>query len=136
MMLLLVLAIEPDWLWHLPRANPRLWLLIMFFYPLLSVYPQGILYRALYYRRYARLFGQGWTARLVGAAAFSFCHVFFLNPLALVLTLVGGWFFCRTYERTRSLPVSNLEHALLGALLFTIGLGRFLYHGTQALFNG
>lgn len=135
-MLLLVLAIDPDGLWDLPRANQRLWLLIMIFYPLLSVYPQGILYRALFYHRYARLFGQGWTVRLAGAAAFSFCHVFFLNPLALVLTLVGGWFFCRTYERTRSLQVSNLEHALLGALLFTIGLGRFFYHGTQVLHNG
>ncbi|MDD5707382.1 MAG: CPBP family intramembrane metalloprotease [Kiritimatiellae bacterium] len=129
----LVLLIEPDWLFQLPRTSPQLWLLIMCFYPLVSVYPQGILYRALYYRRYAVLFPHAWSVRLAGAMAFSFCHLFFLNLWALLLTLAGGWFFGRTYERTRSLPVANFEHALYGCLLFTIGLGRFLYHGTMAL---
>ncbi len=134
-MTVLVLLIEPAWLLSLPRENPRLWLLIMCFYPLLSVYPQGIVYRALFYRRYAPLLPHPWSARLAGALAFSFCHLFFLNPWALLLTLAGGWFFNRTYERTRSLPVANFEHALYGGLLFTIGLGRFLYHGTQALLD-
>ena len=32
---------------NLPRSNPRLWSLVMIFYPILSVYPQGIIYRAL-----------------------------------------------------------------------------------------
>jgi len=132
---LLVLRLKPEWLLGLPRENPRLWLLIICFYPLVSVYPQGIVYRALYYRRYAPLLPHAWSARLAGALAFSFCHLFFLNPWALLLTLAGGWFFNRTYERTRSLPVANFEHALYGGLLFTIGLGRFLYHGTMALLD-
>jgi membrane protease YdiL (CAAX protease family) len=45
------------------------------------------------------------------------------------MTLVGGLLFAHTYWKTRSLLVSAIEHALYGCLLYTIGLGRFFYHG-------
>lgn len=135
LMTVLVPAIAPGELFRLPRERPLFWLLIVCCYPLLSVFPQGILYRALYYRRYAALFPRPWLARLAGAMAFSFCHLFFLNGWALLLTLAGGWMFNRTYERTRSPAAANIEHAIHGCLLFTIGLGRFFYHGTQALLD-
>lgn len=128
-----VLWIAPDWFFELPRQRTGLWVLIVCLYPILSVYPQGIVYRALYYRRYAVLWSSPLLARLAGAVAFSLAHMVFMNPWALALTFAGGWFFNRTYERTQSLPVSNLEHALCGVAVFTIGLGRFFYHGTQAL---
>lgn len=132
-LLALVLVLDATRLFELPRTRPRLWLLILCAYPLVSVYPQGVLYRGLYYARYATLWQRPWQARLAGAAVFSLAHLCFANGWALGLTLVGGWFFCRTYERTRSLQVANLEHALCGCLIFTLGLGRYLYHGTQAL---
>ncbi len=133
LLLALVLALDRTRLFELPRLRPVIWLLVLCVYPLASVYPQGVLYRGLYYARYAALWSRPWQARLAGAVAFSLAHLCFGNGWALGLTLVGGWFFCRTYERTRSLQVANLEHAVCGCLLFTVGLGRYLYHGTLAL---
>ncbi len=128
-----VLLIAPDQFLNLPRSNPRLWGLVMVFYPLLSVYPQGILYRGLFYARYAGLFGSERAARLAGAVAFSLAHLVFANGWALALTVVGGFVMCRTYRRTGSLMASDIEHALYGQLVFTTGWGRFLYHGTVRL---
>ena len=44
-----MLLIEPRGFMLLPRRDPRLWALVMVFYPVLSVVPQGILYRALFH---------------------------------------------------------------------------------------
>ena len=44
---------RPEWLFAFPRHNPRFWALVCVAYPLVSVLPQGILYRALWTKRYA-----------------------------------------------------------------------------------
>jgi membrane protease YdiL (CAAX protease family) len=62
---------------------------------------------------------------LISALIFAWMHLIFRNPLAVILTLVGGWFFAQTYARTRSLRLVCLEHALYGNLIFTIGLGEY-----------
>lgn len=124
----------PESFFALPRRNIVFWLVIMVCYPLLSVFPQGIIYRGFFLGRYGPLFSSPLARRIVAALCFSFSHVFFLNAWALALTFVGGLFFMRTYERTGSLFLANFEHALYGDLLFTIGYGSlFLYHGTLAL---
>lgn len=128
-----ILLVAPEQLLELPRRNLSLWGLVMVFYPLLSVYPQGILYRGLFYARYARLFRTEHGAWLAGAVIFSFAHIVFLNVWAVALTLVGGFFINRTYRKTGSLLASDLEHAVYGQLVFTAGWGRFLYHGTVRL---
>jgi len=113
----------------LPRERPALWLLILLLYPPLSVLPQGVVYRAFLFHRYAGLF----PARALpwaSAAAFAWMHVVFRNPWAVALTLAGGWMFAQTYRRTRSLLLSSLEHAVFGALVFTLGFGPFFFHGT------
>lgn len=123
--------LAPELWLALPRRSPGLWLAAILLYPLVSVVPQGVIYRALFYHRYAGLFGGGWRSRAVGAVAFAWCHIVFDNYWAVALTLAGGWFFCGTYERTRSRVIANLEHALYGAAIFTLGLGEFFYRGTQ-----
>ena len=125
--------IHPDWLFSFVSSHPKFWIVVMFAYPVLSVVPQGVIYRAFFRERYAALFPNAAARTLVAAACFSFCHVFFLNVWALLLTFVGGILFWRTYEKTGSLLLANLEHALYGDLVFTIGYGGFLYHGTLAL---
>ena len=35
----------------------------------------------------------------------------------------------RRYQRTGSLLVVSIEHALYGITIFAIGLGRYFYHG-------
>ena len=125
--------IHPDWLFSFVSSHPKFWILVMFAYPVLSVIPQGVIYRAFFRERYASLFPNPFVRTFVAAACFSFCHVFFLNVWALLLTFIGGLLFWRTYEKTGSLLLANLEHAIYGDLVFTIGYGGFLYHGTLAL---
>jgi uncharacterized protein len=64
---------------------------------------------------------------LACAAAFSLVHVIFRNPLAIVLTFLGGVLFAYRYQKSGSLFVSAFEQSLYGSFLFTIGLGRYFY---------
>jgi membrane protease YdiL (CAAX protease family) len=131
-----ILLVAPEQFMELPKTNLRLWALVMVLYPLLSVYPQGILYRGLFYARYACLFRSERGAWLAGAAAFSLAHLVFANVWAVALTFAGGLLINRMYRRTGSLLASDLEHAAYGQIVFTTGWGRFLYHGTLRLLEG
>ena len=122
---------RPGLLWSFPRHNPRFWALVCVAYPLVSVLPQGILYRALYTKRYAAGLPPG-RFLLLGALLFSWAHIVFHNPWACAFTFVGGLFFLTSYRATGSLLFSCIEHALYGDFLFTVGWGAFFYEGTQA----
>jgi len=111
----------------LVRAKPALWVLVMALYPVLSVYPQGVLYRVFLMYRYQPILGSPLAALVASTVAFSLMHIIFRNPLAIVLTFFGGALFAYRYQKTGSLFVSSLEHALYGCFLFTIGLGRYFY---------
>lgn len=119
----------PELFLSLPRQRPLFWALIMVLYPLLSVWPQEMLYRRLLFHRYRALFRTDTALILMSAAAFGFAHVIFLNWIAIAMTAAGGLLFARDYARHRSLPLTCLEHSLYGCLIFTVGLGRFFYTG-------
>jgi uncharacterized protein len=122
----------PDLEWSFVRRSPGFWAVVMVAYPILSVYPQGLLYRAFFFERYAGLFEGKWPMIIASAAAFAFLHIIFRNWLAVVLTFAGGLLFAARYAGTESLATSSFEHALYGCWLFTIGLGQYFYHGTIA----
>lgn len=122
----------PDLEWSLVRRNPVFWAVVMVLYPILSVYPQGVLYRAFFFERYGTLFPGKWTMIVASAAAFAFVHIIFRNTLAVALTFAGGLLFAARYAETGSLATSSFEHALYGCWLFTVGLGQYFYHGTIA----
>ena len=117
----------PGLLFRLPREHPRLWALVLILYPTLSVYPQGIIYRAFLFHRYRTVFGDGWEMILVSALSFGYVHIVYMNPATVVLTLIGGLFFAKTYAETQSLMLSGIEHALYGSCLFTVGLWEILF---------
>jgi uncharacterized protein len=98
-------------------------------YPVVSVYPQGLLYRTWILHRYRSVFQpEGASPALLlfaSAAAFAATHLLFHSWIAVAATFPGGVLFARRYFNSRSLLVSSLEHALYGCLLFTIGLGQF-----------
>lgn len=119
----------PERWFALVRERPLLWLAIMALYPILSAFPQGIVYRVFVHHRYGELFPGRWGTLAASALAFSLVHVIFLNVVAPLLTFAGGLLFAWTYERTESSLVATLQHAAFGCLLFTSGLGRFFYYG-------
>jgi membrane protease YdiL (CAAX protease family) len=127
---LAVRRFAPQLEWGLVRQHPAIWTVVMVAYPVLSVYPQGLLYRAFFFERYAVLFPGKWGMIVASAAAFAFLHIIFRNTLAVSLTFLGGLLFAARYAQTGSLATSSFEHALYGCWLFTVGLGQYFYHGT------
>ncbi len=128
-MLLTLWKFDPEALFNLPRRDMALWAAIMFGYPLLSVFPQEIVYRAFLMHRYRPAFPGRWTIIAASASAFGFGHVVLQNWLAVAMTFAGGALFAWRYERSKSLAAVWIEHALWGCLIFTIGLGKFFYLG-------
>jgi uncharacterized protein len=124
-----VFLFAPGLLFNLIKRAPLFWALIMVAYPLLSVYPQELLYRAFFFHRYQPLFGSGWAMLFASALAFGFVHIIFGNRLAVALCVLGGFLFSYTYHVSGSLLLTCLEHAIFGNFIFTVGLGRFFYHG-------
>lgn len=125
----LTLWLRPAWFLFLPREVPGLWAMILLLYPVLSVIPQELLYRPLFFERYGALLGGPSVAIAVNALCFGLAHAFYANWVAVTLTTVGGAAFAWAYVHARSFPLAVLWHTLAGQLIFTSGLGRFFYHG-------
>ena len=125
----LVFALIPHRLFGLPRYMPETWVMVMIFYPIVSVLGQELLFRPLFFRRYGDLFGGPVTLVIANAGVFSLTHAFYQNWVALTLTFLGGLIFAEVYRRTRSFPLVFLLHSFAGQLIFTSGLGVYFYHG-------
>jgi hypothetical protein len=121
--------LAPDEFLRLPRERPLLWLALAALYPVLSVVPQGILFRVFFVARFGALFDSRLWLLVAGALAFSLGHVVFRNAPALLLTAVGGALFLDTYLHTQSMLLAAAEHGVYGIVAFTAGLGKFLYLG-------
>ncbi len=106
--------------------KPLLWLVILFVYSVFSVYPQELIYRTLFFERYAVLFQNTSFAIVLNAVVFSLAHIMFKSTLVLVLTFLGGLLFALTYTKTKSTFLVSIEHAIYGSWLFTVGMGTML----------
>jgi uncharacterized protein len=126
-----VSVLAPRLFLNLPRRLPLLWVLVMVLYPLLSVVPQTVIYRAFVFARYRRLLHSRWVLIAASGVAFSWLHIVLRNPIAPLLTLPAGLLFAWRYARTNSAMTSAFEHALYGCLIFTVGLGTFFYTGAS-----
>lgn len=118
---------EPEHFLSFPRDRPGTWAVVLILYPILSVVPQGIVYRTFFCHRYRGLFGNGTAMWLVAAASFALAHVVMHRWEPVAMTLVGGLVFTRTVMRRRSGLLADVEHALYGDLAFTLGLGVWIY---------
>jgi membrane protease YdiL (CAAX protease family) len=110
----------------LPRHRWRLWLLILVLYPFVSAWPQELIYRSFFFHRYGALLGR-WGTVIGSGLAFGLLHVIYADPIAVALTVPAGLVLSLHYQRTRSLAVVWVEHALYGTALFTLGLGRAFF---------
>jgi len=113
-------------LFNVLLTKPKLWIFILFFYSVFSVYPQELIYRTFYFQRYKSLFENKSLFIFINAVVFSLGHLFFRNPLVMVLTFLGGLLFAITYNKTQSTLLVTIEHAIYGCWLFTVGMGTML----------
>jgi uncharacterized protein len=120
---------SPEKLFSFPRRTPAFWALVMLLYPVLSVYPQTLVYRVFICHRYRTLLASPLGLILASAVAFAFVHIIFRNPIAVTFTLVGGVLFAWRNLETGSALTSAFEHSLYGCLMFTVGLGQYFYQG-------
>lgn len=120
-------------IFHLPRTRPAVWLAVVILYPVLSVYPQEIMYRTFFFHRYGALFPGPATRVLANAVLFGWAHVIVHNWVAIFLTTAGGLFFASTYERSRSTLLVSAEHALYGDFVFSAGLGGMFVTGVRVM---
>lgn len=124
-----VLWLRPDQLFAMPRHRTEFWALLLLLYPIFSALPQEIIYRSLFFERYGALFPDRRLAIAANGAAFGLAHLFYMNPVTIGMTAVGGAVIGWAYLRNRSLPLAWLLHAIAGSMLFTFGLGVYFYSG-------
>jgi membrane protease YdiL (CAAX protease family) len=125
----LVILFRQEMLFSFVKRAPLIWLMVVILYPLLSVYPQELIYRTFFFHRYRMLFPQRLSMIAASAAAFGYMHIVFENTVAVMMTLAGGFIFANTYDETRSTLAVWFEHSLYGCFVFTVGIGRYFYHG-------
>jgi membrane protease YdiL (CAAX protease family) len=127
LMLGFVLCFDRENLFNLPRANIWIFLAICLFYPVFSAFGQEIIYRTFLSRRYSGIFPGGWQFVLASALSFSFLHIVYYNPISLILTFIGGLYFARNYQLTRSVLFTSVLHGVYGILIFAVGLGQYFW---------
>ena len=122
-----VLFYDPTLLFSFPKNNFRLWVIVMFIYPFFSVIPQEIIYRVYFYYRYDKLFsGNLLLLTLLNLFFFSFAHIVFNNPHAILITAIASPIFSYLYIK-ESFFTCVLVHSIGGQILFTFGLGKYFY---------
>ena len=117
---------QPKSLFSVLINKPLVWLLILFIYAVFSVYPQELIYRTFFFKRYRNFFKNEKVLIFINAAVFSLGHLFFRNMLVVVLTFLGGILFAFTFNKTKSTLLVSIEHGLYGCWLFTVGIGGML----------
>ncbi len=118
--------LHPEDLFIVVKKKPLLWISILVFYAIFSVYPQELMYRSFFFKRYEQLFKNVNYLLLINIIIFPLAHVMFKNWLVLLVTLIGGILFALTYNKSKSVLLTSIEHSIYGNWLFTIGMGEML----------
>ena len=124
-MILMIYFIDNERMFFLVRKMPWLLLIISVFYPIFSVLPQSLIYRSLFFHRYAKLFKNDTLKIIFSGIFFSLGHILYKNILVLILAFIAGVIFAYHYNKTKSLTMSVFEHGIYGVCLFASGLGYF-----------
>jgi hypothetical protein len=128
-MVAFIYVYDPERLFFLVRERPGFLPFLMVLYPILSALPQELIFCSFFFVRYEPYFGKSYKMVLASAILFAYAHILYLNPVAPVLSLLGGVIFAQTYLKTKSLALVTIEHGLYGNSLFIVGLGWYFYSG-------
>lgn len=119
---------QPGFLPNLTPERLRFLVLLWCLYPLLSALPQELIFRSLFFHRYAGLFPSMQHALVANAALFSLAHLMYWSWVVALMTFAGGWIFAHVYLR-RGFPAVWMLHGIAGNMLFTVGMGRYFWSG-------
>ena len=104
------------------RLGQQLW-----YYPLWGLAQQWVL-QGFVHRRLCESMRHRQRTAIASSVLFSSLH--FPNPALIVFTLVGGYAWCRFYQREQNLFTLALSHGWLGAILL-VSLPREWIHGLR-----
>lgn len=131
-MLIFASLYAPERLFDMAYQKPYFILILFCLYPLMSAFPQELIFCSFFFHRYKPFFKTEKARIIASALVFAYAHVLYINWVAPFLSLIAGLIFAQTYAKTRSLALVTIEHALYGNALFLIGLGWYFWGGAVA----
>ena len=120
------IILDNNLLFNLPKNYFFIWLAVILFYPILSVIPQEIIFRVLFFERYSCLFKNQFLYLILNSIIFAYIHLVFQNFHAFFITLITSPIFAYAYLN-KSFKTCFLTHTVGGQLVFTYGLGEYFY---------
>ena len=121
-----VMLVDKKLLFIFPITNFKLWLLVIFIYPFLSVIPQEVVYRVFFFQRYFPKTNSFYFPLILNLIVFSYCHLVFNNLHAILITAIVSPIFAYAYLK-KSFLTCVILHSLGGQIIFTLGLGKYFY---------
>ena len=120
------IILDSNLLFKLPKNYFFIWIAVILFYPILSVIPQEIIFRVLFFERYSCLFKNQFLYLILNSIIFAYIHLVFQNFHAFFITLITSPIFAHAYLN-KSFKTCFLTHTVGGQLVFTYGLGEYFY---------
>ena len=120
------IILDRNLLFNLPKNYFFIWVAVILIYPILSVIPQEIIFRVLFFERYSCLFKNQFLYLILNSLIFAYIHLVFQNFHAFFITLITSPIFAHAYLN-KSFKTCFLIHTVGGQLVFTYGLGEYFY---------
>ena len=121
-----VLLVDKNLLFIFPKTNFKLWLIVIFIYPFLSVIPQEIVYRVFFFQRYFPNINRFYFPMFLNLVVFAYGHLVFSNMHAIIITAIVSPIFTYAYLK-KSFLTCVILHTLGGQIIFTLGLGKYFF---------
>ena len=121
-----VLLVDENLLFIFPKTNFKLWLIVIFIYPFLSVIPQELVYRVFFFQRYFPNINRFYFPMFLNLVVFAYGHLVFSNMHAIIITAIVSPIFTYAYLK-KSFLTCVILHTLGGQIIFTLGLGKYFF---------
>ena len=121
-----VLLVDKNLLFIFPKTNFKLWLIVIFIYPFLSVIPQELVYRVFFFQRYFPNINRFYFPMFLNLVVFAYGHLVFSNMHAIIITAIVSPIFTYAYLK-KSFLTCVVLHTLGGQIIFTLGLGKYFF---------